>query len=273
MVKLSSLLPWGLTLIGLYAGYCGLLFALQRSLVFPGAGRRSPSSLEQQLPNRQVIWIETSFGRVESWYFPLRDRRTPAPAVIIAHGNAETVPDLAPFFLPFNDLGLAILLVEYPGYGRSGGSPSQETVTETFVAAHDSLATRPEIDAARISACGRSLGGGAVCALAEKRPLTSLILLSTFTSLRTMSRRFLAPGFLVRDPFDNLSVVRSFTGPVLVVHGSEDGLIPHDHGERLAAAAPRGRLVTYLCGHNDCPPDWGVFWREVAGFLGRGGAS
>jgi len=268
MLKLSALLPWILVVVGLYTGYCGLLFAFQRSLVFPGAGIRRPAALTQDDPQRQVVWLETSFGRVESWYFPVPGHHGPAPAVIIAHGNAETIPDLAPPFVHFNSLGYAVLLVEYPGYGRSDGSPSQDTVAEAMIAAYDSLAARPEIDASRISALGRSLGGGAVCVLAEKRPLTSLILLSTFTSLRTMSRHFLAPGFLVRDPFDNLSVVRSFGGPVLVVHGSADGLIPHRHGEQLAAAASHGRLVTYRCGHNDCPPDWGHFWREVEDFLG-----
>ena len=267
MLKLSAILPWALPLLGLYIGYCGLLFVFQRSLVFPGAGIRRPPSLEREYPQGQVVWLETSFGRVESWYFPLPTGAGPTPAVIIAHGNAETIPDLLPPFLRFNDLGLAVLLVEYPGYGRSDASPSQDTVTEAFVTAYDSLAARPEIDATRISACGRSLGGAAACVLAEERPVASLILLSTFTSLRAMSRRFMAPGILVRDPFDNLAVVRSFAGPVLVVHGTEDSLIPHHHGEQLAAAARQGRLVTYRCGHNDCPPDWGHFWREVEDFL------
>jgi len=185
MLKLSTIFTWALPLLGLYAGYCGLLFVFQRSLVFPGAGIRRPPALDREYPQRQVIWLETSFGRVECWYFPVPSGDGSTPAVIIAHGNAETISDLLPAFLHFNDLGLAVLLVEYPGYGRSEGSPSQDTVTEAFVTAYDSLAARPEIDASRISACGRSLGGAAACVLAEERPLASLILLSTFTSLRS----------------------------------------------------------------------------------------
>ena len=272
MLKLSAILPWALTLLALYTGYCGLLFVLQRSLVFPGSQDHRPPPRAEEYPQGQEIWLETSFGRVESWYFPLPDGNGPTPAIIIAHGNAETIHDLLPAFLGFLDLGVAVHLVEYPAYGRSDGSPSQDSVTETFVTAYDSLAARPEIDAGRISACGRSLGGAAACILARERPLASLILLSTFTSLRSMSRRFLAPGFLVRDPFDNLAVVRSFAGSVLVVHGTEDGVIPYHHGQRLASSAPRGRLVTYRCGHNDCPPDWGDFWQEVGSFLGGDGA-
>ena len=140
-------------------------------------------------------------------------------------------------------------------------------MSETFATAYDSLAAQPDIDGDRISACGRSLGGAAVCDLAANRPVASLILLSTFTNLRAMARRFRVPGVLVRDPFDNLAVVRSYPKPVLVVHGARDGLIPHRHGEQLASAAPHGRLVSYPCGHNDCPPDWDQFWMEVEQFL------
>ena len=279
MAKFIAVLPVALTLVGLYGGYCGLLFLLQRSLVFPGTSIRERSSGSSEYPQHEVIWLSTSFGQVESWYFQAEGvygssgdpsaGPHPVPAVLIAHGNAELIDDLALPFLRFTELGFAVFLVEYPGYGRSQGSPSQATVTETLVAAYDVLADRPEVDRGRIIALGRSLGGAAVCALAAERPLRSLVLLSTFTSLRAMARRFFVPGFLARDPFDNLRVLQSYQHPVLVVHGTEDGLIPHAHGERLAAAAPDAQLVSYRCGHNDCPPDWDQFWEDVQGFLRR----
>lgn len=146
MLKLSAVVPWALVVLGVYAAYLGLLFLLQRSIVFPlGGGGRRPSQ-QQEYPTREVIWLKTSFGRVESWYFPADDpgkaaggeldkTRQPGPAVVIAHGNAELIDYLPPAFLRFTDLGFAVLMVEYPGYGDSEGSPSQETVTETFVTA------------------------------------------------------------------------------------------------------------------------------------------
>lgn len=274
---MASILPAALTLLGLYGAYCGLLFALQRHLVFPRAQVRDRPALVQADLEPEVVWLQTGFGPVESWLFAPRAGGAgalagqAAPAIIIAHGNAERIDYLPAPFLRFADLGLAVMLVEYPGYGRSAGSPTQATVTRTFAAAYDTLAARPGIDRSRILAFGRSLGGAAACALAAERPLAGLILQSTFTDLRAMAHRFLAPGFLVRDPFDNLSAVRSFAGPVLVLHGTQDGLIPHRHGERLAAAARRGRLVSYPCGHNDCPPDWETLWRDVEDFLDEAG--
>ena len=74
------------------------------------------------------------------------------------------------------------------------------------------------------------------------------------------------PGSLVLDPFDNLAVVRTFQGPVLVFHGKADQIIPYEHGQALADAAPHGQLVTLQCGHNDCVWD-AAFWARITNFL------
>ena len=91
--------------------------------------------------------------------------------------------------------------------------------------------------------------------------------MSAFTSARSFAWRFLAPGFLVRDEFNNLSVVSSYDGPILVIHGRLDTIIPYRQGISLYRAAKRATMVTYECNHNDCPPDWDVFWRDVSSFL------
>ena len=75
----------------------------------------------------------------------------------------------------------------------------------------------------------------------------------------------------MRDPFDNLSAVRSFHGPVLVVHGRQDEVVGFAHAGRLVAAAPDARLMSLDCGHNDCPPDPARFWEQVAAFLAEAG--
>ncbi|WP_245795234.1 alpha/beta hydrolase [Desulfacinum infernum] len=215
------------------------------------------------------MWVETSFGRVEAWFLPSR-RPGPdgkSPLIVYAHGNGEVI-DIWPSVLePLAHRGLSVLLVEYPGYGRSEGKPSQKSITESFVAAYDRVAGRPDVDSERIFLWGRSIGGGAVCALAAQRPSAGLLLMSTFTSLRPFARRYLAPSFLVRDPFDNLDVVRRYPNPVLVVHGRNDTVIPYRHGVDLARNAPNARLITYDCDHNDCPPRWPPFFRILEDFV------
>ena len=179
----------------IYAAYCGLLFFVQRQVIFPRYMIPSPAPLDFKTPRIEPWWLETSFGKVEAWYLPPAAAEKPAPAVIFGHGNGELIDYWPNELARFSEMGIGLLLVEYPGYGRSAGSPSQESISETFTRAYDTLAARPDVDPARIVLFGRSLGGGAVCDLAAKRPSAALILMSCFTSVRSFAIRYLAPVF------------------------------------------------------------------------------
>ncbi len=257
----------------LYLAYCSLLFIFQRQILFPRSQVEVPSGIAKNIAGLEKMWLHTSYGKVEAWFLPPPADRgaESAPAVIFAHGNAELIDFWPEEFSNFTPLGIGVLLVEYPGYGRSEGTPSQRSTIEAFVAAYDALVARKDVDPSRIILFGRSVGGGVVCALAAERPSTALILLSTFTSVRSLASKFLVPGFLVRDRFDNLAVVSSYSGQVLVIHGRHDSLIPYEHGVALYRAAQHGEMLTYDCQHNDCPPSWDTFWRDVQTFLHHAG--
>jgi pimeloyl-ACP methyl ester carboxylesterase len=252
-----------------YVAYCGFLFLIQRQILYPRNLIPSLPPSTQKIPGLEKIWLETSFGKVESWLLrpAVENPSAPVPAVIFAHGNGELIDFWPDELKSFTRFGLALLLVEYPGYGRSAGKPSQESITETFIAAYDALTARKDIDRSRIVLFGRSLGGGAVCALAAQRPSKALILMSTFTSVRSFAVRYLVPGFFARDPFDNLALVSSYSGPILFLHGKYDGIIPFRHSLALHKAAKKSQLIAYDAGHNDCPPDWNVFWQHMESFL------
>lgn len=255
-----------------YLVYCGFLFLIQRQILFPRYLIDIPS-VGKDLPSIERIWIRTSFGKTEAWFLPpdRMNETEPSPAVIFAHGNGELIDFWPDELKRFNHFGMGAMLVEYPGYGRSEGKPSQKSITETFYNAYNILIERQDVDPAKIILFGRSLGGGALCTLAANRPSAALILMSTFTSARSFAKRYFAPGFLVRDPFDILSVVRNYTKPVLLIHGKFDEVVPYSHGMALYKSAPRATMITYESGHNDCPPDWEVFWRDVEAFLNASG--
>jgi fermentation-respiration switch protein FrsA (DUF1100 family) len=225
--------------------------------------------IHENMPGIEQIWLRTSFGKVEAWFLKPAQSKIPEsyPVIIFAHGNGELIDYWPGELKRFNDYGLGVLLVEYPGYGRSEGSPSRKSISETFEAAYDMIVSRPDVDENRIILFGRSVGGGAICDLAAKRPSAALMLISTFTSIRTFAPRYLAPGFLIRDPFDNLEVVRNYTNPVLIMHGKFDTIIPYAHGKALYKAATDGKIISYPSGHNDCPPDWGIFWKDIQHFI------
>jgi fermentation-respiration switch protein FrsA (DUF1100 family) len=242
--------------LGLLLAYWTVLFTVQRNLLFPGGisepGLTRPRDAEQ-------IWLQTSAGRVEAWFLPpLADaaRGGRSPLLLYAHGNGELIDYWPAAFTEPRHFGLGVLLVEFPGYGRSQGRASEASIREAMLAAFEWVRGRPDLDPERVVAHGRSLGGGAACLLAASRPVRALILESTFTSVRSFASKFGAPGFLVRDPFDNLAVVRRFEGPLLVLHGERDQLIPTEHGRALAAAGRHAELELLPCGHNDCDPAW-----------------
>ena len=256
-----------------YLGYCCFLFLVQRQMLFPRYVIEKPAETPGDIPGLEKIWLDTAFGKVESWFLPpAPSRKTgPAPAVIFAHGNAELIDFWPEELKKFTHLGIGVLLVEYPGYGRSEGTPSQGSIGEAFAVAYDHLVQRADVDASRIILLGRSIGGGVICDLAARRPSAALILMSTFTSARSFASRYLVPGVLVRDPFDNLSVVESYPKPILIIHGKHDEVIPYRHGVSLYKAAKHGKMITYDCGHNDCPPNWDIFWQAIESHLRSNG--
>ena len=252
-----------------YVVYCILMFTMQRAMLFPRGLIGAPSGSPPKIEGMETIWLHTKYGKVESWFIPPAQKNEvrPAPLVIFAHGNGELIDFWPQELNRFSELGIGLLLVEYPGYGRSEGKPSEASVRETFLTAYDLISKRSDVDPKRIILLGRSLGGAAVCIIAANRPSVAMILMSSFTSVTAFAPRYLAPKFLVRDPFDNLSVVESYPNPILIIHGDRDEVIPYSHGRKLYEAAKSATMITYQSGHNDCPPDWKVFWRDIETFL------
>jgi uncharacterized protein len=241
--------------------YYALLYASQRRVLFPRP--RGPMA-GPVVAGVEHVRLDGPDGPVHAWYAaPAAASPTPRPVIVFAHGNGERAEFWTPAFGPLQDAGYGVLVVEYPGYGIAEGSPTQDSITAAVVAGYDWLRSRGGMDGTRIVGYGRSLGGGAVAQLAARRPVAALILESSFTSVRAFAGQFLAPGFLVRDPFDTMAVLGSYRGPLLVLHGSRDTIAPLAHGRTLAAAVPGATFVELPCGHNDCERPW----TEILRFL------
>lgn len=262
MPKVPVVILGSLMLIGLlFAVYFGVAGGMQRRVLYP---RPSAPPGEPHMPRgTEVVWLGPD-ANVEAWFMrPLAIEHS-FPVVIFTHGNGELIDYWAPAFTELSASGVGVMLVEYPGYGRSGGRPSQRSITEIVVAAYDFVSDQAGVDTDAVVAYGRSLGGGAACALATERPVSALVLQSTFTSMRAIAQRLGFPSSLIVDPYDNLEVVASLEIPVLVLHGERDTLIPVSHGEELAAAAET-ELVRMPCGHNDCPSAWPIIEAFMSG--------
>jgi fermentation-respiration switch protein FrsA (DUF1100 family) len=270
MKRLRVLLTAAFAVLLLYLSFLALVFFTQRSFIFAGTGLKA--SRELPLPPRAERLALTVDGKiVEALYLPAHrspEGNAKRPAVIYAHGNYELIGQRLDELRAYTDAGMDLLLVEYPGYGSSEGEPSQESLTRAFAAGYDRLAARPGVDRGRIIGHGFSLGGGVVCALSRVRPLRALILQSSFIGGHYFTRRMLLPDFILRDPFDNLSAVAAFRGPVLILHGARDDIVPPENAGALHRASPGSRMVMLECGHNDCAAD-ARLWPEILRFLGE----
>lgn len=246
-----------LSLLGIalaaWAGWLALLYAQQRSMMFPGAGMDWPGVGAALPPNGEMVTLPAFFGRVQAVFLRAHGSESRAPAMLYFHGNAEFVDQNLELLDRVAALGLHVLLVEYPGYAGTDGRPTRATLNEAARQAYDWLVARPDVAAARVVAVGRSVGSGPALDLAAERPLAAVVLLAPFTAVADFARRFGAPAFLVRDRYDNLARIRNYDGPVLLFHGRADRVVPFAHSETLAGAAPRATLVPLQCGHNDCP--------------------
>jgi fermentation-respiration switch protein FrsA (DUF1100 family) len=202
------------------------------------------------LPDGEVWTLETDAGPIEAFFFPAAAR---APTVIFAHGNGELIDDHLALARWYRAEGFTVLLPEYRGYGRSQGSPAEDSLVRDFVAFFDRLHGHAAVDARRIYFHGRSLGGAVLIAAASKRAPRAMVLESTFSSIRELARERGFPSFLVAESFDSLPALRSSSFPVLLIHGTRDDIVPFSHAEQLARTSTRHTLIQLECRHNDCP--------------------
>jgi pimeloyl-ACP methyl ester carboxylesterase len=237
---------------GVFGAYLAVLFLAQRSMLFP-----IPAYVpEDPDADAEIVQIKGFDTEASGLFLAPRAAAGRAPLMIFMHGNGELADDWVRGFEPPRKWGVAVLLVEYPGYGRAPGAPSEKSIMEAVRAAYDWATADPRIDPNRIVAYGRSLGGGAAARLAVDRKVAVLILESAFTSVADFAARFVAPAFLIRDRFDNRKTLASYRGPLLMFHGRLDTIVPIAHGRELVALVPGARLEELNCGHNDCPRQW-----------------
>jgi len=270
---------WLIVLVSIYAAYVLLGLAVQRRLMFPTWVVPDYQVDRTAYPDGVTEGkVATDAGTTNYLFIPPSGSAGPeassgqgepaSPLVVFAHGNAEIIEIWPPLLTPYLDMGCAVLLVEYRGYGDAAGSPSQRAITHDFTAAVDAVTQRPDVDGDRLIYHGRSIGGGVVCDLARQRRPAAIVLQSTFTSAKAMAMRYAYPPWLMRDAYDNAAYLRGYDGPVLLMHGRRDGIIPFGHSRKLHEVCPSSTLVTFdAAGHNDVPIDSQAYWQPILTFL------
>lgn len=190
--------------------------------------------------------------RLHGWFV----RGTRPETLLWFHGNAGNISHrIDNLRLLMDHLGASVFMIDYRGYGRSSGVPSEAGVYDDARGALAYLRRRPDLQADRIVYFGQSLGSAVAIELATHAPPRALILETPFTSVRAMASALmpLPIGFLLPNAFDNLGRIRTLRMPKLFIHGDADEIVPYVQGRELYAAAPAPKAFATIRGaqHND----------------------
>lgn len=163
--------------------------------------------------------------------------RPDMPTVLFLHGNGTGYDGSVEATRAFAERGYGVMVPEYPGYGGNPGSPSEASLDLAADRAYEWL-LHHGVDASKIVIYGNSVGTGPAVHIA-RRPHAALIVVSGVASMVDVVRSHypIAPGFLVRDQWDNASAMTHVKGPVLIMHARDDRVVPFENGVRLAKAA------------------------------------
>jgi abhydrolase domain-containing protein 17 len=170
--------------------------------------------------------------------------------ILYSHGNGETIGDIYPDLLALQKNGFNLLAYDYRGYGLSPGKPSEPNSYQDVEAAYAYLVNQLKVPTDRIIIFGRSVGSGPATYLASRQPSAGLILESAFIS----TFRVIIPfPILPFDKFPNQARLPQIHVPILIIHGTQDQVIPFSHGQALYKTANSPKTFVAIDGadHND----------------------
>lgn len=232
----------------LYALVAGSAFLMQRAMIYPAPA----FPVEPSAPGATLERFSDANGT--AGYALYAPAPPGAPTVVHFHGNGEDLAGQALLIGHLQRAGLGVFAVEYPGYGVAAGVPRDETsIYATAEAAIRHLVT---LGVARdaIVLQGQSLGTGVAVEMARRGHGVRLVLISPYTSMVDMARLvtpFLPVSWLVLDRYENERKAPSLALPALVVHGTDDEVVPFRMGERVASLLPHAEFFPVPRGHHN----------------------
>jgi fermentation-respiration switch protein FrsA (DUF1100 family) len=198
------------------------------------------------------VSIETADGvTLHGWFIAGRSRRV----LIFFHGNAGNISHRLDSIRQFQNLGLSVLIIDYRGYGQSTGRTTESGIYRDADAIWRYLTETRGVRPNNVVIFGRSLGASVAARLAAQQNPLALIVESSFTSVPDIAQElypWLPARWLSRLSHATRDYIREVHCPVLVIHSSDDEIIPYHHGQAIFAAAPEPRTLLTLRGsHND----------------------
>ena len=269
---------WSVLQIALlvYLGLIALVYFRQSSLVFLAEVDRNvrSSPADIGLPFSPLQLTTADGETLDGWFVPAPAQGQARGLVVFFHGNAGNIGHRLDYLRMFHDLGLNTLIMDYRGYGRSSGTPSEGGTVLDAATVWRHATQVLGFPSRRIVLFGESLGGGVAARLATETRPGALVLASTFTSVPDLGAELypmMPIRLLARIRYDTLARLPQIACPLLVIHSRNDDVIPFAHGRRLFEAATQPKLFLEIEGSHNSGfvfgrKDW---IRQLDGFLQR----
>mmetsp|Transcript_2138 Transcript_2138/g.5595 ORF Transcript_2138/g.5595 Transcript_2138/m.5595 type:complete len:309 (+) Transcript_2138:165-1091(+) len=194
---------------------------------------------------------------------PVKDgepkRSQPASTLLIyCHANSEDLGSIYPCAQWLCQMmGVHVLVPEYPGYGLCAGNPCEDTVNKAVIAACQFARDGLKWDLNHILIYGRSIGTGPALHAARLGCVGGLVLVSPYTNIRDIIQTHVGSVIALiaagASDWDNRAMIRKVTVPTLLIHGTTDDIIPHQHSKELheLCQAPKKLVLLEKVGHQD----------------------
>ncbi len=183
------------------------------------------------LDYEQVNLISADGTKIIAWSIPYSDE---APWLIYLHGNGENISRYLTLTTKLYELGINVFMLEYRGYGKSEGKPSELGLYQDAEAAYQYVLEKAT-SANKIILYGYSLGSGVAVELAIRHKVSALILEAPYKSVPDVAKDiyWIAPYKLMRNLYSSKDKISQVNVPLLIIHSLDDRNIPFSHGKAL----------------------------------------
>ncbi|MBF0216798.1 MAG: alpha/beta hydrolase [Candidatus Omnitrophica bacterium] len=239
----------------------------QKSMFFPKKG------FDPDMPapsfKYEDVYLTTGDGvRLNGWYISSPGAKD---TILFFHGNAGNISNRIPKLTALSAMGVNVFIVDYRGYGYSGGVPGEKGFYLDAEAAYKYLIDVKKSTGMEIILLGGSIGAAVAVELASKKEVKALIADGAFSSVKDMAAMYypVIPPVVISAKFDSISKIKDISCPKLFMHSADDEVVPISMGEKLYAAAKPPKFFAKTHGyHNDISWDGGrEFSRVIKSFI------
>ena len=226
---------------------------------------------ENRLPQgiKEISVVTEDDVKIEFLYLPLDSSNK---VLIYFHGNTGNIYLRIPTLIQLQKFGVNVVGVSYRGYGKNEGSPSEEGVYQDGMAVFKYVTQTLGYPDKNIVIFGRSIGTAVAINTAQNKEIAGVVLVTPLTSGKAHAKvsGLSSVSLLAGNSFDNITKIKNIKAPLLVIHGTNDRIIPFSMGKEIFDSVQARKTFIKIegAGHNNLHDDYAhAYWTPIYSFL------